>query len=102
MPLPLPAPLITMAQPSDNSVWLLQDMPAMFYQAGPQDLSLADKMQFKVELQRIMQQQFNHPWYCVGLVLACHFFAHAPPAHGILLAGAASLSGSFSMKVSQT
>ena len=39
-----------------------QDMPSMFYQSGAQDLSLKDKMQFKIELQHIMQQHFNSPW----------------------------------------
>ena len=101
IPLPVQAALIMMQQPSDETVWLSQDMPAMFYQAGPQDLSLADKMQFKVELQRIMQQHFNHPWYCVGVLRTWDILAHGFPAHGNLLVGAASSSGSFSMKVSE-
>ena len=65
----------------------------MFYQAGPQDLSLADKMQFKVELQRIMQQHFNHPWYCMRVLYTWHSLAHGSPAHGMLLVGAASSFG---------
>lgn len=42
---------------------IVQDMPSMFYQSGAQDLSQEDKKQYKAELQSIMQQHYNFPWY---------------------------------------
>lgn len=49
----------------------------MFYQSGAQDLSLKDKMQFKVELQRMMQQHSNSP-RCTLLLVPRHIFAWLP------------------------
>ena len=42
-------------------VW--QDMPSMFFQAGPQDLSPADKSGFESELMRMIED--HKSWTCI-------------------------------------